>query len=153
MRKERLLIAGALGLIGSLLAIFGIFLPWRVSWRFGYEILGWDMITTTIIGNLNIFLVFIGGIVAFFGWLALALAFIGNRSLAIKLGIISFLLLWLVIALAGWIWTFLKYGDMPQGLFVSGFGVGLAMAGSGYIGLTLEWIREKEKMRKVKPSV
>ena len=121
VRKVMLFAGMALSLMGSLLAIFGIFLRWGfgVSIFRPPDISGWDMITTTIVGNLNVFLVLIGGAIAFSGWLTLAL--FRKPSLAQK---IALCILWLGMALtaAGSIWSVQKYGSVPPGLFLSMLG-------------------------------
>jgi len=147
VRKEYLLIAGAQILIGDLLTIIGVFLRWG---RFS-RISGWYIITTRIPGNLSVFLVLIGGIIAFFGGLALASALIGNWTLSVKRGITYFLWLGLFIAAAGCMWNALEYGGMPFGLFVSWLGNCIALIGLAIIEFGLFPL--KTKMRKVKPSI
>jgi len=134
MRKEYLLIGGALGsalsLIGGLLTIIGVFLRWgRLS-----LISGWDMITTTISGgNRIVFLVLIFGIVGFFGGLVLVSAFIGNLALAVKRRITYFLILEGFIAAVLCMWYYVEYvspHSLPYGFFVSWLGVVLLLIGS-----------------------
>jgi len=129
IRKVILSIGMALSLIGSLLAIFGVFLRWgfRVDIFRPPDITGWDMITTTIPGNLNVFLVLIGGAIAFLGGLALAL--FRRPGLGQKIA----LCLWglgMVFTVTGCIWSIQKYGSVPPGLFVSMLGTLLLAIGA-----------------------
>lgn len=129
IRKVMLFVGMALSLIGSLLAIFGVFLRWgfRVGILRPPDISGLDMITTTIIGNLNVFLVLIGGAIAFLGWLTLVLF----RRHGLSVSKITLGLLWPGMALAeiGSIWSYQKYGSMPPGLFLSWLGTTLLAVG------------------------
>jgi len=145
VKKEYLLIAGAQILIGDLLTIIGVFLRWgRLS-----RISGWDIITTypyLVYGKPSIFLVLIGGIIAFFGGLALISALIGNWALSVKRGITYLLWLGLLIAAAGCMWNSLYYGGLPFGLFVSWLGNCIALIGLAIIefGLFLLKIKNEE---------
>jgi len=127
LRRIFLLIAVALSLIGDLLAIIGVFLRWgRLS-----NISGWDMITTNISGNLNVFLLLIGGIVVLFGGLALISAFIGNWALVVKERIAYLPMLGILMATAGWGWSVQKYGfPLSPGLETSFLGVVLLAFGA-----------------------
>jgi len=96
------------------------------------------MITTTISGNPNVFLVFIGGVIAFLGGLALMLAIAANLASSVKRGIAYFYWLTLWMGFAGCMWHNLKYGGpLPFGLFFSWLGILVAMLGALIIHLGL----------------
>ena len=129
IRKVMLSIVMALSFMGGLLAIFGVFLRWgfRVGILRAPDITGWDMITTTIAGNLNVFLVLIGGAIAFLGGLALAL--FRDRTFGQKI-VLCLLGLGMVFTVIGCIWSIQKYGSVPPGLFVSMLGTLLLAIGA-----------------------
>ena len=130
MRKIFLSIAVAVTLIGDLLTIIAVFLRWeRLS-----NISGWDMITANISGNLNVFLLLIGGIVVLFGGLVLISAFIRNWASAVKERITYLPVLGILMAIAGWGWSVQKYGfPLSPGLTTSLFGIVLlAFGASGF---------------------
>jgi len=127
VRKIFLPIAIAVNLIGDLLIIIAVFLRWaRLS-----NISGWDMITTNISGNFNVFLLLIGGIVFLIGGLVLISAFIRNRPLAVKQRIAYLPTLGVLMATVGWGWSGLKYGfPLSPGLMTSLFGAVLLAYGA-----------------------
>jgi len=129
IRKVMLSVGMALSLVGGLLVIFGVSLRWgfRVGILAAPDITGLDMITTTIAGNLNVFLVLIGGAIAFLSSLASAL--FRNRAFGQKIAL-YLVGLGMVFASAGCIWSIQKYGSVPPGLFTSMLGTSLLAIGA-----------------------
>jgi hypothetical protein len=142
VRRIFLSIVGALSLIGDLLTIIGVFLRWgRLS-----NISGWDIITTNMSGNLNVFLLLIGGIVVLFGGLALISAFIGNWALAVKRRIAYLSVLGILMAIAGWGWSVQKYGfPLSPGLWTSLLGVVLLAFGAAGFSTASELFVKRKK--------
>jgi len=116
----------ALGLIGGVLAVFGVFLPWIPL----LNISGWDLASlASIFGEVAtyVYLVLLGGILALIGSIAL---------LAGKRGIAYVLPFGGIITIAGWGWTFVTFGGpeaAAYGFYFCIFGGILALIGS--IGL------------------
>jgi len=158
LRGVGLSISVALMLFGSLLTIMGIFHEWVRMWGVFRWVTstGWEMLTTTITGNLCVFLVLVGGIVEFFGVLALISAFIGNWSLAVKKRISYFPLLGAFIVSVGYIWYNEKYGYPPllYGTFMSMFGYLLVVIGLGIFRFIyyIEAVRERKRKMGEEPK-
>lgn len=148
MRRIFLPIAVAVSLIGDLLTIIGVFLRWgRLS-----NISGWDMITTNTSGNLNVFLLLIGGIVVLFGGLALISAFIRNLALVVKERIAYLPTLGIFMAIVGWGWSVQKYGfPLSPGLEACLFGVVLLTLGASGFSFASGLFVKRKKTRGTKP--
>ena len=93
-------VLAALGLIGGVLAVFGVFLPWIPL----LNISGWDLASlASIFGEVAtyVYLVPLGGILALIGSIALLA---GKRGIAYVLPVGG------IITIAGWGWTFVNFG-------------------------------------------
>ncbi len=89
--------------ICGILLIVSIFLPWVDAW--GWTASGWDGISASVGDSMNVFLVFIGGIImALFALPAfiVSLAAKGGRGAVITLGI--FAIVGALAAIGGCIW-------------------------------------------------
>jgi len=137
MEKKTLMI---IGFIGGMLTTVGVFLPWASASTFGktVRVSGWDVISTSVSGNLDVLLVLIGGILALVGGLVLALAIkIGkNIDYLIPLGGI--------LAIIGWIffyvpdfWYHVKHFYLFYGYYMCLVGGILALIG-GIKGIRAE---------------
>jgi len=95
MEKKTLLV---IGLIGGILAIVGVFLPWASI--LGFSLSGWDIRA----GGSYVYVILIGGIIALLG---------GIVALAdVKIEKIGYLvLLGGILAILGWIWAATDIGD------------------------------------------
>ena len=89
-----------IGLIGGILVVVGIFLPWVSATVFGITVSmsGWDGLSASVSNNPDVLLGLVGGILALIGGLvSMVLIKTKNIGYLIPLGG--------VLAIIGWIWS------------------------------------------------
>jgi len=102
MKDQALLV---IGLIGGILAVVGVFLPWASS--SGYNVSGWD--GGVSFGESQVYVILIGGVLAAIG-AVVALAGVKKINYLVPIGG--------VIAIIGWAWAAERAGTL------SGWGYG-----------------------------
>jgi hypothetical protein len=102
-----------IGLIGGILVVAGVFLPWVSASVFGvtFTASGWDALKASVSKNPDVLLGLIGGIIALIGGLVSAIAIkMKNLGYLILLGGILAVLAWIWSAYTMTDWSAVTYG-------------------------------------------
>jgi len=102
-----------IGLIGGILVVVGIFLPWASATAFGITVSmsGWDGLSASVSNNPDVLLGLIGGILALIGGLvSMVLIKTKNISYLIPLGGVLTIIGWIWSAYTVTDWSFVSYG-------------------------------------------
>lgn len=102
-----------IGLIGGILVVAGVFLPWVSASVFGvtFTASGWDALSASVSKSPDVLLGLIGGIIALIGGLVSAIAIkMKNLGYLIPLGGILAVLAWIWSAYTITDWSVVAYG-------------------------------------------